>query len=69
MVSDIRWSLITLKSFNIGGRGLSKPKHIGRVGVLVGFIVDNLGKVQKARIKFDDSGRVGKLDLDDLVEV
>ncbi|WP_391558952.1 hypothetical protein [Robertmurraya sp.] len=44
-----------------------KLKHRGRAGVLVGFVEGKLGPDQ-VKIKFEDTGRVGQVQLDDLVE-
>ncbi len=45
-----------------------KLKHRGRAGILVGFVNDDLYNPYQAKIKFEDSGRVGRVDITDLIQ-
>lgn len=45
----------------------NKLKHRDREGILMGFKLDDLGNPMSARIKFDDTGRVGYVDVEDLI--
>ncbi|TDL70419.1 hypothetical protein E2R58_15170 [Paenibacillus amylolyticus] len=42
----------------------NKIKHRDKVGMLVGFKVDRLNNPLKARIKFDETGRIGYVELE-----
>ncbi|MHA7582060.1 hypothetical protein ACX12E_16965 [Paenibacillus vandeheii] len=44
----------------------NKLKHRDKVGMLVGFKVDRLNNPLKVRIKFDETGRIGYVELEDL---
>ena len=44
----------------------NKLKHRDKVGELVGFKVDKLDNPLRARIKFDETGRIGYVELEDL---
>lgn len=44
-----------------------KLKHRDKVGVLMGFKIDHLNNPVKARIKFDETERIGFVDLVDLL--
>lgn len=44
-------------------------KHRNRTGVIVGHDRDKIGTVDMIKIKFDDTKRVGKVDMFDLVIV
>ncbi|WP_431785888.1 hypothetical protein [Paenibacillus lactis] len=43
-----------------------KMKHRDKVGVLVGFRNNEHGDVYQARIKFDETGKIGFVDIGDL---
>ncbi|MEK4372348.1 MULTISPECIES: hypothetical protein [Paenibacillus] len=44
----------------------NKLKHRDKVGTLVGFKVDKLNNPLKARIKFDETGSIGYVKLENL---
>lgn len=45
-----------------------KLQHRGRTGILMGYSEDNWGRMF-GKLKFDDTGRVGKVTLDELIEI
>ncbi|NGM81313.1 hypothetical protein G5B47_02675 [Paenibacillus sp. 7124] len=65
---------ISKKIIRIGNRYRVEPynklklKHRGRTGTLMGYSEDNWGMLF-ARLKFDDTGKVGKVDIDEIVEI
>lgn len=54
------------KSYIIVPDNPRKMKHRNRVGVLLGFRNNEYGDVYQARIKFDRTGKVGFVDIEDL---
>lgn len=47
----------------------NKKKHRGRRCIIQGFDYNVRNHPSKARVKFLDSGRIGKIELDDLMEI
>ncbi|MDH6674985.1 hypothetical protein M2277_005684 [Paenibacillus sp. LBL] len=45
-----------------------KLKHRGRSGILMGYSTDDWGRIY-GRLKFDDTHRIGKVDVEELVEI
>lgn len=44
-----------------------KLKHRDRTGTIAGYYHDEIGFLQSVKVKFDDTKRVGKVDVPDLV--
>lgn len=45
----------------------SKEKNRNRVGRVMGYYFDDLKNVEAVKVKFDDTNRIGKVEIDDLV--
>lgn len=54
------------KAYKVIPDNKNKLKHRDKVGVLHGFKLDKTGNVYQARIKFDETNRIGYVDVADL---
>jgi hypothetical protein len=55
-------------SYKIEPDNKQKKKNRNRKCIVLGFIYDDLNNPMRVKVKFQDSGRNGKADIEDLVE-